>query len=197
MGAKDDMTGPTHVAIALAGGLALHSAGMGPEGTGAWVALSVGSLAPDIDNGGAIARPGSLIKLLPGPIKWILNKVGLFISAVIRAIFGHRTVTHWPVWGFLLIFFGFSLGKLWLVWLGAGWLFHILGDLLTVSGVPLLGPVWTKDIKFSPLRTGSAGEFVIALALWGAIFYFSYDLLPPVVQGWVGNLVGYLKEVIL
>lgn len=184
------MTGSTHVAIAVAATVAAAGAtGTPPDGAAAWIALVIGSLAPDIDSGGGtIARPGSLLKrLLPRWLAWLLDWIGTTISGMIRSLVGHRTITHWPVWGLVLMLLGLNLGYGWLIWFGWGWLWHILGDFCTKSGVPLLGPFWTKDFKWSPLRTGSAAEFLLAAALWGYIGWAGWAYIPAEARYWVAR----------
>lgn len=182
------MTGPTHVAIALAATLAATSAAGQPPGALGWAALVVGSLAPDIDGGGTIARPGSLFgKLLPRWLARLLDKIGLTISRVIRAILGHRNATHWPVWAALFMVLGYRLGLPWLVWFGWGYLWHILADFCTRAGVPLFGPLYTKDIKWSPIKTGSWVEWVISFATWIVIFYYGWAYVPASIQGVIGR----------
>jgi membrane-bound metal-dependent hydrolase YbcI (DUF457 family) len=48
---------------------------------------------------------------------------------------------------------------------GAGYLSHLLADAVTVAGVPLLGPLSGRSVRFLPkplaLRTGSAAESVM------------------------------------
>jgi len=191
------MTGPTHVAIAAAATIGLASTGNGPDAAG-WVAVVVGSLLPDIDaGGGTIARPGSLFgRLLPRWLAKGLDAIGLTISRIIRAIFGHRNAFHWPVWGLVLAMVGQSLGHTWLIWLGWGYVWHIMGDLLTVSGVPLFGPFVTKDIKFSPIRTGTAPEYLIQLACWGVVFWWGWGYLPPQAQYWLLKF-GYSAKALI
>lgn len=185
------MTGTTHVAMALAGGLALAGAGYAPSGW-EWAALAIGGLGPDIDSGGGtIARPGSLMsQVLPRWLVKLLDAIGITISKWIRAILGHREMTHWPVIGAAMFIAGLYLGWGWLVWLGVGWMIHILGDFCTVSGVPILGPISTKEIKWSPLRTGSTGESVVALLLWGFIVYAGWGYIPAEFRGWILSFAG-------
>lgn len=186
------MTGKTHVAIGLAGALALAAAGHPPPGALAWGAVVVGSLAPDIDSGGGtIARPGSLFKrLLPRWVTWLLDAIGLAISGLIRAALGHRTATHWPVWGALLVMGGLGLGWPALSWFGVGYLLHIAGDFCTKSGVPLFGPFFTGDIRWSPLRTGTWPEMLLSAGLWLWIGYVGYSRLPEPARAWLWQFGG-------
>jgi len=193
------MTGKTHVAIAMAATLGYGAAtGQTPEAAG-WLAVVIGGLAPDIDSGGGtIARPGSLFgRVLPRWLAGLLDTIGMTISGIIRRVLGHRNATHWPVWGVILMLLGFNLGLDWLWWFGWGYLWHIAGDFCTKSGVPLLGPFITKDIKWSPLRTGSWAEDVLSLALWGMIFYYGWAYLPPQAQYWAARFGHTIKSLIM
>jgi membrane-bound metal-dependent hydrolase YbcI (DUF457 family) len=164
------MQGKNHVALALAVPLAgaVVAGGPLPATAAAWGGLVVGSLAPDIDGGGSIAYWGNWLPryITPKPVRALLNGIGKTVSDVIRSMFGHRQAFHWPSWGVIIIALGLSLGLDWLLWFGAGYILHILGDSLTKSGVPLLGPLITKDISFSPMKTGSIIETLFGAALW-------------------------------
>jgi len=164
------MQGKNHVGLALAVPLALALAGI-PEaipGTfWGWGALIVGSLAPDIDGGGAIARPSKFIPdIIPKWLQRAIDKIGLKISKVIRAIFGHRGGLHWPLWAGLMIWAGMRYDLNLLLWLGVGYGLHILGDIITVAGVPLLGPLTSKKFSVFPMRVGGRLESVLAVVIW-------------------------------
>ncbi|GIK42350.1 MAG: hypothetical protein BroJett011_61830 [Chloroflexota bacterium] len=193
------MTGSTHVAIAAAATVAYSLAvGHSPDAAG-WIAVVVGSLAPDIDSGGGtIARPGSLLaRLLPRWLAWLLDQIGLFISGLVRSILGHRNATHWPVWALIMMALGLNLGWPWLMWFAWGYLWHILGDFLTKSGVPLLGPLWTKDFSCSPLRTGTWAEFtLVATPCWAFILWQGWEMIPGPARYWVGRFAYSLLGLI-
>jgi membrane-bound metal-dependent hydrolase YbcI (DUF457 family) len=170
------MQGKNHLALALAAplGLSLFPAtanliGLPPDIL-AWAGLALGSLAPDIDGGGAIARPSKFLpSLIPEPILDVLDRIGLTISKIVRALVGHRGATHWPVWGVAMVWAGFHWGWPWLAWFGIGYLLHILGDALTVQGVPVLGPLISKKFSLLPLRTGGRLETFFGGVLWLAV----------------------------
>jgi inner membrane protein len=194
------MTGSTHVVIAVAATLAYSvSTGQTPDLSG-WMALIIGSLAPDIDSGGAtIARPGSLIGggyLFPRWLTRLLDQIGLTLSRLIRSLLGHRNVTHWPVWAIALMLLGHHLGLIWLGWFGFGYLWHILADFCTKSGVPVAGPFCTKAIKWSPLKTGTWAESVLATALWGFIMWQGWELFAGSTGTWLGHVADNLLAVI-
>jgi membrane-bound metal-dependent hydrolase YbcI (DUF457 family) len=48
-------------------------------------------------------------------------------------------------------------------WFVAGALFHIMADLFTIGGVPLLLPLWRVRLGF--LRTGNMGEYIVAAGM--------------------------------
>ena len=164
------MQGKNHVALALAAPLAgaLLVGTPLPASALAWGGLVLGSLAPDIDGEGSIARWGDWLprSVTPRPLVRLLNWAGRTVSSFVRAVFGHRAAFHWPLWGVALGLAGWSLGHDWLLWFGVGYILHILGDALTVAGVPLLGPLLLRDFSLLPMRTGGRVEAVIGAGLW-------------------------------
>ena len=57
----------------------------------------------------------------------------------------------------------------------AGYVSHLLADMCTVSGIPILFPLTMKNISLLPVRTGTTWEYIIAFiisagALAGAFF---------------------------
>ncbi len=173
------MKGTNHIATGII------SAGLSPFTPAApleWAALVIGSVAPDIDaGGGLIAKPSNFLPAAAknaAPVK-LLDGATSALSRLIRRVFGHRNFTHWPVIGLALAVIGWKSGITWLIWFGMGYVVHILGDAITKSGVPLLGPVITKDIRLLPkalcLTTGSFFEgWLLSALLWGYIGVETY-----------------------
>jgi membrane-bound metal-dependent hydrolase YbcI (DUF457 family) len=188
------MQGKNHVALALAvplaGAMIAPEAAFVPASVWAWGGLVIGSLAPDMDGEGSIAYWGNWLPryITPRPVRDLLNWVGQTTSRIIRAIFGHRNALHWPMVGLLLAVAGSRLGLDWLLWLGVGYVLHILGDSLTKSGVPLLGPVWRQDISFTPMVTGSFVESAFGLVLWAFVGWRFLALLPYLQSAWMWQL---------
>jgi len=97
------MQGKNHVALALAAPLAAAALGYPdvlPPTAAAWVGLALGSLAPDIDGEGSIARLGSWLPapITPKPLIAFLNGLGRTISSTIRAplaVVGHSFGFCW------------------------------------------------------------------------------------------------------
>lgn len=119
----------------------------------------LGSLAPDIDH----------------PRSWLGRRL-LFISAPLSALIGHRGLTHsllamsaaaivlalWPQLG------GSFLVSAFLV----GYLTHLVADLVTNSGIPLLWP-WPRRFSIPLANTGGPSEYIIVsgLAMTGWLLY--------------------------
>jgi len=169
------MQGVNHVGLAVA--LPLTAAAIyhspAPADTLAWAALIVGSLAPDLDGGGLIARPSKwLPDLVPGWVDRALDRFGLAISRFIQTLLGHRGGLHWPLWGLAMAYAGQQLTWPWLFWLGIGVLLHLLGDMLTVQGIPLLGPISQRKVSIFPMRTGGRLEAAVGAAVWAVVLLF-------------------------
>lgn len=115
----------------MIGALVAYAVRLPPEQATAFIAITaVSSLIPDMDHPGA---------MLPRMLSW----PGRMLAAITNAIFGHRTLTH-SVLGIGLLSAGMAfIPRLpshcyWAVILGC--FVHVLGDMLTVSGVPLFWP---------------------------------------------------------
>lgn len=111
--------------------------------------VSIGSLLPDIDH--PKSKFGSAVP---------------FISYPFSAIFGHRGITHslLAVVGIAvaLLVYGFNL---WFVApLAVGYLSHLVGDVFTNSGAPLLWPKKDK-ISIPVFNTGTWAESMFRFAL--------------------------------
>lgn len=161
--------GKTHLLIGGAGWLAalaiftkFHANFSGVlELTGGWGISAIGALAPDIDS------PKSLITKSLGPITKLLSIIVMKIGAIgdpsTGYMRGHRRLTHSLI-GFLIAMIPFVLGvALWhlLPWVMyafmVGWISHVLADMTTIWGCPLL---WPRDKRYGlhALRTGSLWE---------------------------------------
>jgi membrane-bound metal-dependent hydrolase YbcI (DUF457 family) len=106
----------------------------------------VAALAPDIDHrGSTITRAFAIITV---PLSWLVRH---------GPGGDHRHLTHsvagWLVWsaGWLLAATHWGW-PLWVAWaLAAGWANHIVMDMLTISGCPLL---WPRLVKYHLLPDG-------------------------------------------
>lgn len=108
-----------------------------------------GAWLPDIDH------PQSSVGRRFWPLSWLISK-----------IFGHRGITHSAI-GASLVLYGayYLLNGHFVVWLGLalGYVSHLIGDMLTVSGCPLFWPL-RIPVRFPVhVRTGTLGEIAILL----------------------------------
>jgi inner membrane protein len=177
------MTAPTHIVTGLATVVVVgRVTGVTPDAVGL-MAVIFGSLAPDIDGTGVITRPGTILRQLigRGPAN-LLDAVFEFIAAAVHFLFGHRGFIHSPLLAFSIFGLGGYLGKPWLEWFGIGYATHLLGDALTVGGIPIWSPFSSRRVSLSHMRTGSRQEYALAVVmlLWTCVF--GWRLLPEDVK---------------
>lgn len=120
--------------------------------------VTLGSLLPDID------EPQSFI-----------GRRSFGVSRIIKKKFGHRGVTHslfcWVVVSIICLFFANPLA----LGVSLGYLFHILGDLFSISGVPLFAPIKKEKVKmFIRYRTQRTCRTSYFFYLCSFIFVFMY-----------------------
>ncbi|RKO61839.1 metal-dependent hydrolase [Caldibacillus debilis] len=130
---------------------------------------ALGGLLPDIDH------PGST-----------LGRRARILSYPINKLAGHRGITHTLLALVLLSYLLFVIsGWIPIAWKGYGLVFfigiiigyasHLVLDMLTVSGIPLLYPFSSKMIRIAGLRTGKDDWLVILLtvAVTGTYLYYT------------------------
>ena len=169
------MTGATHVVLAL-GTLGVQSYFTGYNLTPlGMVMILFGALAPDIDGGGLVARPGKLFR------PWVgrkgaaaINAPGLFISDVARDVFGHRGFLHTPFFAACMALVGIMFGLEWLIFFTWGYVTHIFGDFCTVAGIPVFGPFSWERYRLMSVRNGTLGETAVAILLIVASIIWSW-----------------------
>jgi len=160
------MTAATHVLVALASvGLERCFTGLAPSLLSLPI-IVLGSLAPDVDNQGAIVRWGRWLEPWVGEsIASMIEAPLLALSDITRSVFGHRGFLHTPIFCAILFTAGGVLKWEWLIHFAWGYATHIAADCCTVSGVPLLGPFDNRRVSILPIRTGSMGELVVVGAV--------------------------------
>lgn len=146
------MMGPTHFLIGgaawLAGLVAVgHQPALNVAVVG-WAIASVAALLPDIDSKNSLASK-------------MLGPVTMFLSWVIRSLFGgHRKITHSIIGLVLAGFLGYSLTHYWHmpVWIDAaimvGLASHVVADMATREGCPLLWPIHKTNYGLHLVTTG-------------------------------------------
>lgn len=158
----------THVLTSVTMGVALvHFTEIEPT-IGLLAGVLAGSVLPDID------EPQSYIGRKTS-VKMGNKRIG--VSSIIKGIFGHRGFTH-SLLATLIVFIPYLLllkhslslketslfltfGINLLMGLGFGYLFHIIGDMFSKSGVPLLMPFYNKKIAIPIYTTNKFSEKVV------------------------------------
>ena len=169
------MRGKAHlISGAVAGAAAAYiTFGGSTVGASALIAAScVGSLLPDVDlptsTAGKILKP---------------------ISLVISKMFGHRTITHAPLWIVPLAVVCFCAERLFpgisdenmIVLKNAvlgylvGFVCHLIGDFLTVGGIPALYPFSKHRMHLTPIESGKHDIVLtlITILLSFVLLYFA------------------------
>lgn len=126
----------THLAMGLAAGYMVA----GPDPV-SLTAAGIAALLPDLDHSGSYAGRRAPV-----------------LSTMVRISFGHRGALHSLVAAAAAaLAVGLAGGPALALAAGAGYLAHLLGDLLTPSGVPLLWP-WPGRVRVPLVRTGGLLE---------------------------------------
>ena len=149
----------THQTVALGIGLVLHLP------TTAVLAAVAGAVFPDVCD-----------QRIAGTALTRLGRQKLFKSL-------HRGTTHWWGWWLLCLYAGWTavdppLAKSLLTGLGLGGLSHVLLDMLTLRGVPLLPFGKEPRLSLSLCRTGSLGEWLFLGAMTAFFTLLLWKDLP-------------------
>ena len=177
------MTGPSHIVVGIASSVSysLYS-GVSPSAAH-FLVLLVGSLAPDIDGGGSITRPGTILRrFFPWRIVKIFDSFGLALGAIVQSFTSHRGFFHWPILALFMIFGGLVFDRLWLFWFGLGYLSHILADFFTKGGVPMLAPISLERRNLTSFKSGSWIEACFSFWLFVYSVVYGWQFLPQGVR---------------
>nr|WP_024967904.1 metal-dependent hydrolase [Pantoea sp. IMH] len=184
------MTAEGHLLFAIASAIFAKRAELTPElANGDWwhvvPATLLTCLLPDIDH------PKSF---LGQRFRWL--------SQPIARAFGHRGFTH----SLLAVLGGMALFQL-KVPQGAfipadalhgmvlGYLSHIVADMLTPAGVPLLWPCrWRFRFPLLRSQKGNQLERTLCLLLIGGALWFQPGMLPVGVSGWPADAVSWVQH---
>lgn len=142
-------------------------------------AAAVGSILPDIDHEHAAIRQRL----------GIVGNIGL-------GWLKHRGATHTAIAAALVLFIGHHFHPLYGLALGIGYCAHILGDMLTVSGVAVLAPVVKDSLHLLPgplrITTGGRAERLMAFLLFTVVLWVVSERTGAMVHvsHWVNVLAG-------
>ncbi len=134
--------------------------------------LFIGSIFPDIDENGSY-----------------IGRRMIFVSLVLSLFIKHRGITHTILILLVYALIGIALHAHymygWISWTTAGFILgnaiHIIGDMMTRSGVAILYPFYTGSLHLMPrplrLRTGRIIEKAIVLPLFSLLMGLTYYYL--------------------
>ncbi|AEG58976.1 metal-dependent hydrolase [Desulforamulus ruminis] len=137
----------------------------------------------------AAAGLGSLLPDLDHPNSWIGSRIPI-LPTIARGVLGHRGALHslaatLALGGIIGLLWGREIGLA----MAAGYLAHLAGDMLTLSGVPLLWPLPVM-VRIPLVKTGGLLErFVVFPALTLGLVYWA---VLPEVSGYVGRVMAWL-----
>ncbi|MGB9812381.1 MAG: metal-dependent hydrolase [Thermovenabulum sp.] len=163
------MTGSTHILIGALSGVILTSK-MNITGVSAasLTAISaISALIPDID------MPGSKIGRKAKPASFILNKTvghrGIMHSLLGAIITAFIVKMYLSLQHFNYIIPGLNEAKI-TAGLLIGYLSHLLGDMMTKEGIPLLYPLIRRKISIVGIKSGGIAEQIFSIILIIIIF---------------------------
>lgn len=180
----------THVIISVTAAVAISTIDNAPFSAATLAGVAIGSLLPDID------EPNSYI-----------GKRTRGVSDATKFVFGHRGFTHSILAMFLAFIPWFIVSNFldenaitvtlstFLFGIALGYIFHILGDMLSKTGVPLFLPFSKKRIKIPLYTTGGTMEVVIHFLSVAILVYFIFKgigipetitifIIAAIVYGW-------------
>lgn len=178
-----------HIVTSLAATVALAQATDAKLAITTLAGVTIGSLLPDIDEprsyvGNRSMGASNIVKFIFGhrgfthsilamiimllPLYWILHLQSYSFSFYSLVDYGGiQTVTDGLAHFLLMFFYG----------LGLGYILHILEDMFSIKGVPLLYPI-KKKIAIKLYRTGGKREKLI---LFASILYIIYQVKDMVI----------------
>lgn len=134
---------------------------------------SIGSILPDIDS------PKSTISKFCRPVAILINHY-----------LGHRGFTHAPIIPTIFLFVlkyklvhASELSYRLLYGLAAGYFIHLLQDICTAGGVPILYPFSKKKVALFKMKTGDPGNIpasILLLVIWILIIYNRKEIIPGI-----------------
>lgn len=145
------------------------------------LASVVGSLLPDADEPNSIV--GKKLGFISRLIKWSCGHRGLFHTLIFIGVF--PLIYYWvkdlpEIQPFSLYIERGVIGLM------LGYLSHLLMDMLTVSGVPLLWPIYSRKISIAKLKTNRDEWIAILFFLFIVFMAFEYKYNFPIRISWHG-----------
>lgn len=176
-----------------------------PSGAAAWLPVGVALGVPTLPNLGlaVVAGVAALLPDMDHPSSVLPRSFpgGRFLARrIATATGGHRHGTHtfvaaiaatamawWTAYVMTPLSATHSLTLAGAI--GVGYLAHILGDCLTLSGVPVLLPFSSRDFGLRLFRTGGGIENLLVAPVLGlAVVWEVWVLIDPTVSPYVAML---------
>lgn len=147
----------THLTTSVCAGTFLASQTNIDISGGFLAGIAIGSLLPDIDHQQSF-----------------IGRRAILISKLFQSLFKHRGFTHSLFAYFFFVILHFLFSTSFSLGLSIGFLFHILGDFFSKTGVPLLQPLSRKRFKIPLYKTGGITEhfsFFASIFIFFHLFY--------------------------
>ena len=153
------MTGKTHLLTGVCAGV-LTAASIASDNAIMFgltiTATCMGSIIPDIDNEKSMV--GSNIKILSKLINKISGHRGFTHAPLLLAVFFiamYYVMKHYQFEYYMPVLYGYTIG----------YTSHLLLDMLTKNGIPLLYPFLKKRTHIFNIKSGGIAEFLILCGL--------------------------------
>ena len=170
------MKGTTHIVGGVGLGLLFHTyTNYGNPIGMVFIGSILGSLFPDIDSEGLIAKPGKLLRIRSKSLRETINSIGGFISNIIQKYTEHRGFFHWPVLGLIILLLGYDLDSTFWFYFGLGDISHCLLDSLNKTGVPFFAPFSLERYHFAKVKYDWIGEKIFIIVFAISIVFFMKD----------------------
>ena len=161
---------PTHMLTSFTGVVALSQVTDLPIGLAMTAGVLLGSVLPDIDQPSSLIGKRTSIKISKKKNgKEKVTRIGL--STLVNKLFGHRGFTHSIAATALLSLLLYIWLNPFVIGLVLGYAFHIVGDMLSKQGVPLLSPLTKTRFKIHLYTTNKFSEKVIFAISLVALIY--------------------------
>ncbi|WP_050615617.1 metal-dependent hydrolase [Bacillus testis] len=162
----------THIVSSLAiSATIVHYTGLtAPTDFAFYAGTIIGSVLPDIDE--PASQMGQTVSVQR---KIGRKRVALGLSPLIKGLFGHRGLTHTLLFCVLFFFLYSRFPSSVLLGLSVGYTLHVLEDMCSKQGVPLLYPFHKRKIRLNLYRTGKTSENMLFLLSWLVLLYMVYE----------------------
>ncbi len=169
------MKGTTHIVTGIGFSLVLETYLPCQFMANMILGVFLGSLMPDIDADGLIAKPGKLLGVKAKNLREFFNLMGHLVSKVIQSFTKHRGFFHWPIIGMILTLLGYFIDSTFLFYFGIGYFIHCILDMFNGEGVPVFAPLSLKKRSIADIKYGGIGETLYLIIFACIVIFFLKD----------------------